>query len=340
MNTGNRQQVKRYEWYASGNAPDLYPTELFFGDFIFSDGKRLYIPKSIPFQASWGRVGGTAILDNNLFPAPATIDIIWLSLAENQFYSLEAALPREKIDSLLAEIDEKNKEPIYGYITVGMAPYGGLAVWLSGNGITTEVAWLQAEPTDVEMKDFAPGGTFTQKEYVDTYFKSCKEAYENFKKNGLPDRMLYERYMQKFNYCITPKFEDEKAVFEGIELYYYNGELNTTNSGEHTSNVMRAKPYKIVLNWSIGNTQYGGYFWTDEKKIIETFSNFYNNDAQKEGNLIIEIGESNEQFKFFLQNDSTIVEIPVEDMQIIVFKDKFESYRSPNYNRPPQGWRN
>jgi len=340
MNSGDKQQVNKYEWFASGNAPELYPTELFFGDFIFSDGKKLYIPEVIPFQATWGESISMHVLDNNLFPAPAAIDIIWLSLAENQFYSLESDLPKEKIESLLAEINEDTKKQKYNFIVAGMAPYGGLAVWLSGEGITTEVAWLQAKPVDVEMEDFAPNNKFSSRaEYVETYFKFCEDAYENFQKNGLPDRMLFERYMQKFNYRITPKFENEEAVFEGIEMYYYNGELNTTNSGEHKENAMRAKPYKIVLNWCIGKTQYGGYFWTDEKKIIETFSNFYNNDTQKEGNLIIEVGESNNQFKFFLQDDSTIIEIPAEDMQIMVFKNKFEFFRSTNYDKPPGGWK-
>ena len=336
MNTENR----KYEWYPSGNAPLLYPTELFFGDFIFSEGEGLYIPESIPFEGRWGRGEDTHILDNNFFLAPSAINIVWFSYVENQFYSLEADLPKEKITELLAEIDEKTKEAKYNRITAGMAPYGRLAVWVSGIYIITEVAWLQAEPTEVEMEDFAPSVEYTQNEYRDLVFKDCKEAYENYQKNGLPDRMLFERYMQRFNYRITPIFENKDAVFKEIEMCYYNGELNTTNSGEHAENVMRAKPYKIVLNWSIGKAQYGGYFWTDEKKIIETFANFYRNDTQKEGNLVIEVEESNNQFHFFLQDCTTIVEIPVEEIQIIVFKNKFEFFRSKNYNKPQGGWRN
>jgi len=341
MSTENKQQNKKYEWCASGNAPSLYPTTLFFGDFIFSDGKRLYIPKSIPFAGTWGQSSATHILNNSLFPAPNSIDIIWLSLAENQFYSLEAALPKEKIESLLAEIDGDTKKQKYELIIAGMAPYGGLAVWLSGRGIKTEVAWLQAEPTEVAWKDFSPSPHSrykTREEYVENRFKECEDAYENFQKNGLPDRMLFERYMQKFNYRITPKFENKEAVFTKINLFYYNGELNTTNSGEHALNAMRGKPYKIVLKWSIGKTEYGGYFWTDEKKIIETFANFYGDDTQKEGNLVIEIGKSNDQFNFFLQDD-TMVELPfVDDVQIMVFKNKYESFRSDNYDRPPGSW--
>jgi hypothetical protein len=341
MNIENKQEDQKYEWYASGNAPSLYPTELFFGDFIFTNGERLYIPESIPFASTWGSEGKTHLLNNNnIFPAPNSIDIIWLSLAENQFYSLEATLPKKLIDNLLAEIDENTNDPKYDGIVVGMAPYGGLAVWLSGIGITTEVVWLQAEATDVVMKDFSPDSRLSQNEYVEFLLKECDKAYENFQKNGLPDRMLFERYMQKFNYNITTKFEEENANFEAIELFYYNGELNTTNSGEHELLTMRAKPSKIVIHWNIGKTKYSGYFWTDENKIIKTFSDFYENNMQKEGSFVIEIEESNKNFKFSMQNDTVITEIPIGEIQFIIFKNKFEFYRSPNYDKPQGGWRN
>ena len=222
--------MKKYEWYASGNAPVLYPTELYSEDFILSNNKRLYIPKSIPYASKWGQTGKTHVLDNNKFPAPAAIDIFWYSWVENKFYSLKSALPLERIRNLLEEIDEESDEPLYQDIIAGMAPYGGLAVWLSGSGITTEVAWLQAEETIVEMKDFAPTVVYTQNEYWDLVLKGFEKAYENYQKNGLPDRMLYERYMQKSNYNISFRFEDEDSVFEEIEAIVFKDKYESYRS--------------------------------------------------------------------------------------------------------------
>jgi uncharacterized protein YegP (UPF0339 family) len=268
--------------------------------------------------------------------------MIWLSMVENQFYSIQAPLPKEKIDSLLAEI-EKSDGLKLNTLVAGMAPYGRVAVWLAGVGFRTEVAWLQGEPTEVDMKDFAPGVEMSQKEYVDeelNMLNSCREAVENLRKNGLPDPMLFERYHQRFNYRFTPKFENEEAVFTGMELYYYNGELNEKNCGEHALNANRAKPYKIVFDWRVGETKYSGYFWTDEQKIIDTFADFYDTKAQQEGNFIIEVKKSNTEFRFLLETGSTVTEIPIGDMHYIIFKDKIECYRSDNYNRPEGGWRN
>jgi hypothetical protein len=322
----------KFEWFASGNAPLLFPTELVTGGFLFDDLTKLDIPESCPFAAVWGKPVSMHLSPEKGHPAPKFIFIIWFSIVESKFYAVADELPQEEIKALLAEKNEKTKEPKYNTLIAGMAPYGKLAIWLSGNGITTEVAWLQGKEVPAEMKDFAPNSQLSKEEYAKQALTGCKEAFENFQKNGLPDPLLFDRYMEKFNYRITPKFENETR-FAGIEIYYYNGELNALNSGEHATNTMRAKPSKIALHWNDGKKQYSGYFCADEKKLVETFNNCYDNDTQKEGNLIIQVEASHKQFRFFLQTGDVSVEIPVEDMQYIVFKNKFEFFRSDNYSK-------
>ena len=337
----NIKKNKRFEWFASGNAPLLFPTELVTGGFLFDDLTKVNIPESSPFATAWGKSVSMHLLPDNHHPVPKFIFIIWFSMVESKFYAVADELPQEKIEALLAEKDKNTKKPKYDTLIAGMAPYGNLAIWLSGNGMTTEAAWLQGKEIPMEMKDFAPKSKLTKEEYAKKALADCKEAYRNFNKNGLPDPMLFERYMQKFNYRITPTFENEETILEGIEMCYYNGELNTTaDSAEYAENAMRAKPSKIVLKWSDGKKQYNGYFWTNEHKIVETFLKFYEMDAQEEGNFIIEVKASHRQFRFSLQNSNASVEIPVEDMQYIIFKNKFEFHRSANYSKPPQGWRN
>ena len=334
----NTDNNNRFEWFASGNAPLLFPTELVTGDFIFDDLSKMRIPESAPFAAKWGETVSMHLSSEKYHPAPKFILIAWLSIVEGKFYAVIEELPQKQIETLLAEKNEKTKNPKYDTLVAGMAPHGSLALWLSGNGITTVVAWLHGQEIDMEMKDFAPKSKFTKEEYIKRALAECKEAEDNFRKNALPEPALFEQYMQTFNYRITPKFANN-AQFEGIEMNYYNGEINTLNSGEHTENLMRAKPSKISLHWSDGKKKYDGYFWTDEKKLVETFANCYGSDAQKEGNLIIQADASHKQFQFFLQNNDVSIEIPVEDMQYIIFKNKFEFYRSKNYKKPKGGWR-
>jgi len=334
----NSNNNNKYEYRASGNAPLLFPTELVAGSFICEDLSTMDIPVSSPFEGKWGATILTHPSPEKFNPAPKFILISWLSLVEKKFYAVADELPQEQIATLLAEKNEETKKPKYNTLIAGMAPYGKLAIWLSGNGITTEVAWLQGKEISMEMKDFKPKSELSKEKYAENELADCKEALKNFQKNGSPTPTLFENYMQKFNYCITPKFNN--ANFESIELYYYNGELNTIKTNEYDSVMMRAKPSKIVLNWNVGKTRYGGYFWTDEIKIMDAFKNCYGNDVQKEGEFIIQVEESHDQFRFFLKNSNASIEIPTEDMQYIIFKNKLEFCRSKNYKKPKGGWRN
>jgi len=332
VNTNNE-----FEWYASGNAPLLYPAELVTGFFIFEDLSMLELPPSDIFATTWGKPVSVRLSLEKNHPVPEGIAITWLSIVENKFYAVMDELPKEQIATLLSKKDEKTKKPKYNTLVAGMAPCGKVAVWVCGNGITTEVAWLKGHEIEMDIDMLDPNTKLTQEEYAKKALADCKEAAENFRKNGLPTPMLFVRYMQKFNYRIVPKFEN--AELEGIELFYYNGEVNTTDSGEHTAYAMRAKPSKIVLKWIIGKAQYYGCFWTDENKIIKTFNDCYGDDTQKEGNLIIQVETTEKKVKFALQTVDASIEIPVEDMEYIIFKNKFEFCRSKNYKRPPQGWR-
>ncbi len=336
-----------YEWYASASGQELYPMQLFFGEFIFENGGRSPIRKSPFFEAGWGNpVTGQDDCDN-VKPVPHAIDIIWYSVMENKFYSVEAELPYEQIEKMLKQphYNEKTRRK-YDCITAGMAPYGGLAIWLVGHGIRTAVAWLQGEEAEVDFHDFFPDYIYNREEYAKNIPKHSEEAYGNFLKNRLPVRMLFNRYMQQFNCRITPKFKNKGAVLESIKSYSYSGELNTKYSNGHLVNTMRAKPRKIWITWRLGNTKYDGLFWTDDNKIIDTFAKYYQNNVQKEGELVLEIGKNNNQFRIYLQdknndpgNPTPVVEIPDEELQILVFKDEWECYRNPGYdNRVPGKW--
>lgn len=336
----NIDKNNRFEWYASGNAPLLFPTELVMGNFLFEDLSKVNIPESTPFANPWGKAVSMHLLPDNSHPVPKYILIAWLSIVESKFYMVADELPQEKIKALLAEKNEETNEPKYNMLIAGMAPYGKLAIWLSGSGITTEAAWLQGKEAPIEMKDFAPKSKLSKEEYARQTLAECKEAYQNFKENGLPDPMLFEQYMQKFNYKITPKFENETTFFKAIEINYYNGELNTVETKKYDPDyAMQAKPSKIVLKWSDYRRNYTGCFFADEKKITEIFHNYFGDDTQKEGNLIIEADASYKKFQFSLQSGNVSVEIPIETMQYIVFKNKFELCRSKNYNKSKGEWR-
>lgn len=332
--------MTKYPYFVSGNAPVLYPTETFFGNLMWSEDDGISVPYSYPFAAKWGESVSMHIYDEKEFPVPTFLDMIWFSIVENQFYSIEEKLPAERMEELFQQKDEKGN-PIYDYIIVGMAPYGKVAVWLSGHQKQTEVAWLKAERVDVEMEDFCPSTDLNREEYAEAVLKNANEAYENFQANGLPERSLYEDYMMRFNYKFVVQFEDETAELQGVDVWYYNGEYDTLMTDEYAHYAMRAKPRKLIVHYKIGKAKYNAYIWLVDRRIRNVFINMYGESMDKETELIIDIRKSNKEFHV-LQNSSELdepKELSPESYEMIVFKNKFESYRSENYGKGNGGWR-
>jgi hypothetical protein len=348
---------KKYELYISGNAFMLYPCEQHYGYISFKDGKRLNVPFSYSYSQRWGDASSLHILGNgNMFEMPDSIDMAWLSIVENKFYEVHASLPKERLKELLDMKDTKTKEQIFSRIVVGMTPYGSLAIWLSGldsyGTYTTEIAWLQGEEADIDFYVHNRGSDETIEEYCEWQLRvNKKRAYENFLQNGLPDRELFNNYMKKFEYRIVPVLKNKDIDFYVPYIHYYSGEFFMVRCNREEYNIEKnfmrydtyqpkAKPYKINIKWEDGKDEYDGYFWTDEKKIIETFSTVFGGNPQTKGDFVIEIGEDYKTFRFFLRNDDIEIEIPESDMEIMIFKNKRESYRNENYKRPDEGWMN
>jgi len=354
---------KKYKIFPEENAPRLYPASQYSGYLFFEDETHTYILAGASIARNWGDGGGVAILNNgNMFALPDWVEIAWLSIVECKFYGVRAALPKERIQELLELKDpEGSGEQLFEDIVFGMAPYGALAVWLVGGSrnekYTIEVAWLQGEEADIKFSDYDPESNQTQEEFCEWALQHWhEEANAHLQKNGLPDKDLFNNYMAKFNYRIVPVFEKKDTGFKVSNVRYYNGEefMVTYDIGKYNQEDLllrhdlcepKAKPYKINVFWKQGKHEYDGFFWTDEKKIVETFAKFYGDNRERNGELVIEIGEDNKTFRFFLRDtaaapddSSSIVEIPLEEMEIIVFKNRFESFRS-NYNRPDDGWR-
>ena len=137
--------MKQYKLFISGSAPITFPTDTFFGLLWYDKDEALEIPKKHPYKGEWGQPISTHLLEREEYPIPGMLDMVWLSIVERKFYSLVEKLPAKKIEELFEQKDEESGEAIFEHIVVGMAPYGGVAVWTHGFKKSVLVAWMQAE---------------------------------------------------------------------------------------------------------------------------------------------------------------------------------------------------
>ncbi len=347
--------MKKYSYFISGSAPQLYPTESFFGNLMWSENDGVSVPYCCPFADEWGKPLSMHIYDKKKFPIPIYLDMIWLSLTENKFYSVEEELSAEALEQSFQEKDIITGESLYNYIIVGMAPYGHLALWVHGDKKSKIIAWLKAEEVDVKMSDFCPSTQLSRNEYVKMMLQSVPEAFKNKAKNGLPPRYLFDKYMQQFHYRylfmfghwdknkdIWLKNIDEEIVpqFNYIEETLYDGTHDKLNDSGLMKYHQAGKPKKLRAQWHIGKSEYSAYFWFEDERIRDVFDKFYGTHPDTKTDFIIRIDAEQRKYELALYRyglkEPQI--IPEDVYQLLVFKNKFEDYRSENYNQERGAW--
>lgn len=340
----------------SGSAPTLFPTDTFFGLLYYTRDDALEIPKRYPFSGEWGQVLSTHLLDDDCCPMPRVLDIVWLSIVERKFYSKQCRLPFNAMEKLWEEKDENTGETRFSHLVVGMAPYGGIAIWMHGERKSILIGWLHGEEIKVDMKDFMPmNPTVTLDENCDFYINSDSRVKENLEKNGLPPRHLYDKYMQQFTYRYLPLFEhwdedkhewtkysDEETSpeFDYIDEALFDGTHDKLHDGGLMNYHEAGKPKKLAVQWHIKKSEYTAYFWFEDEEIRAVFDRFYGTHPETKTDLMIRIDAEKKVFelalyRYGLKEPQVISE---SAYQLIVFKNKFEYYKSENYAQEKGAW--
>jgi len=348
----------QFQLYVSGNAPILFPTDTFFGLLYFEADDALEIPKKYPYQGEWGQPISTHLLEREEYPVPGMIDMIWLSIVERKFYSLVDKLPVKQLEELFSQKDEDSGEAVYEHIVVGMAPYGGVALWIHGFKKSTLVAWMHGEETQVEMKDFMPlNPDVTLEENCDFYINNDSRVKQNLETNGLPPRDLFDNYMKQFTYRYLPLFEhweedeekwqpyaeeeqETKPELDYIEEVLYDGTHDKLHDGGLLNYHEAGKPKKLAVKWHIKKSEYTAYFWFEDEAIRTIFDKFYGIHPDTKTDFVIHIDPEKKKYELALYRYGMNEPKPLSEdaYQLIVFKNKFEQYRSPNYNQPRGAW--
>ncbi len=342
----------KHNIFLSGSAPIQYPADTFFALFYYGANKQVAeVPKRYPFKGEWGVPLSTCIQENPLCELPTKLDIVWLSIVEKQFYSCEMELHKDKMERKWYLKDVTDDDTVFEYIVIGMAPRGGLAIWFSGNKKQILVEWKHCDKIEVEMEDFLPNNpTLSLSQYCQYYIN------ENVCKNiSNEDFSLFESYMKQYVYCyriIFERWENDNKEWEKYDdlssqsniLYIEEVLYDGTYDKMHKDNLMKyhqaGKPKKLAIKWHIGKLEYLAYFWFEDERIREVFAKFYGAHPDTKTDFIIRIDAENKKYELALYRyglkEPQI--IPEDVYQILVFKNKFEDYRSDNYNQERGSW--
>ena len=350
--------MKQYRYQIYGSAHSLFPTETHFGLFSLEDGTMSDIPQQYPYGGPWGGKSVDIVAVREEMPLPKSFEILYLSVVENMFYYLNIPINPRVLEMMFDETCEKTESTLINII-VGMAPYGNVSLWLGNNKKQTLLGWLKTGEIQLSMNDFLPErDDLSLFDYCQSYIESDSFVKVNLERNGLPPWDLFDNYMKQFTYRYLHlfehwdedkeewhKYEDAEDLKTMPELDYIEEALfDGTHDKLHDGGLMNyheaGKPKKLAVKWHIKKSEYMAYFWFEDEEIREVFDRFYGAHPETKTDFMIRIDSEKKKFelalyRYGLKEPQVINE---SAYQLIVFKNKFEYYRSENYNQPRGAW--
>lgn len=324
------------DYQISGSAFPAQPIDMVYG-LVYTDGEVLEIPKRYPFRRGWGKPESYCINDASPTTFPRGLEICYLSINEEKFYEARIEFPDNLFDLLW--------EPEMEYITFGMAPCGKLAIWISGEKKSVLVCEIEAEETEVDMELISPyNSEITLKEYCRQFNQPVRNQFES-------EWDIFDAAMCQYNYRYvfvaikpddtdTEKVQKEEVKFDWIEDSLTDGTYDKLHDGRLNKPHRGGVPEKFNLLFHRGRTVWEACVWFEEDSLLRHFKRFYGAHPETKTDFIIRIDPENKKYELALyrQGLKEPVIIPESAYQMIVFKNKFEDYRSENYNQPRGAW--
>lgn len=336
----------------SGNAPAQYPVETLFGILRCADGKALEIPYRYPLYGEWGAPVSNVYDSVEDMAVPNRINVVYLSVVERKFYSLDCEISKETQNRLQETLEAESEGD--KHLVIGMAPYGKVCMWVSASAKRYFICCFDADETTVPMKCFRssrPDATI--EEICDEYISSLPIVKNNLRRYGLPMHDLYHKIMLQYRYRYVISFmnwnednecweeyEDDSPSLSYIEDYLTDGSFDKLHDEGLQKYHFGGKPQKIALKWKIDKAEYYAHFWFDDRRLAEIIGRFYgaHRDTNTDFIIYIDVKKHKYELALFRYGIKEPIVIPETVYQMIVFKNMFECCRSENYDQPRGAW--
>ncbi|RYG48367.1 MAG: DUF2931 family protein [Chitinophagaceae bacterium] len=243
--------MTKFNWLASESAPHHFPMQIMRGSSFRYHGSEtdgLYIPSGGTLYRGWGNSISTHVVGADLKPLPDQLDITFYSYMEDTFYEGTFDLPYERILNLFREGVEADKNnPLYRRVTVGIAPGGSVAVWLTGRK-TVEVFFGKAKKTE---RDWSKAMQYPESKRAEFIKAEVEESVRPdvlaaIHKNGIP----FDQWAQfRTKYQWSPTFVTERLPKDN-NIRYFNGETEDLHFplSDSAIKAMKPVPKRLAFN--------------------------------------------------------------------------------------------
>lgn len=342
----------------SESFPPAYPAKIISSFLYYGEEEDDWVDvgQMICKHPGWGEPTAVYEICRDGYPLPYRLQMTWLSVVEEKTYSLKEKLNKQELETLFNQKDDKGNQ-LFLYITVGMAPFGGVAVWTSGYKKSSLLAWMKCQEIVLDGEEVK---SFFGKTSVNSF---CRDAIiadalvsNNLSNHGLPDPHLFDRMMQQFTYRFQPilkKWDDDrkewtdyaedekKPELDFVEVKCHDGTFDRLRDGSLLNYHEAGKPSRVCVGWHVGKREYSAYFFFSHDELVPLFRTCYGAHPETKVDFLLQIDPENNKYEpaLFRYGMKEPLTIPENTCQVLVFRNKFECFRSPNYSQPKGAWR-
>jgi hypothetical protein len=306
--------IKKFEWYPSECAPELYPINIVSAKLILNNYSIVDVPSGSDMANGWGAIGRTHIVGDDNKSLPESLQVLWFSYVENEFYQGDFVLPKDSLTKLFNEgfIDPNTmKRDHYDRIVVGFAPGGYVAVWAKGGQITTEIGFFKAKSVDYDWQKFSLGLDKSREDYIASALDNAlnpdqrKIAAVPFSWKGKYE----DDYRKVYSLSITNTLE---ARVSGALISYFDGsaEYHVSETAADRWNLHQTIPQRIVWHWtSDSRKELQTEIIFDETEIMDAFKKLNSEHPHEPLAMLTEVVPATYSVSVILKNrfDSIVV---------------------------------
>ncbi|MBS1645493.1 MAG: DUF2931 family protein [Bacteroidetes bacterium] len=310
-----KAQMSTYDWLPTECAPKNFPVEIVKGDFIFENGRTLYIPDRQFVNNGWGEFGSTHIVGDEQKPLPSRLAITWFSFLDDRFYTGNFELPGEKLKKFFEEgyiSPLTAKKKIYDNILVGLTAGGGVAVWVMGDKVTKELAFFQAHDTSIAWPEFVDNPEYPRKRYIATMLEQAMSPNEVAELRAHPPNIELWKTTYRTLYNWAPSIIG-KAKPLSLLINYYNGEREFVNFEDKTEAQEisgRPAPKSASFYWQSSlNVKMGAELSFDSEEIFAALNKLHELNPKAKITLQLRVNDADQTVRIFLNNDKVILEL-------------------------------
>lgn len=316
----------QYDYQTSISHSLVFPIDVSCGELLLPHVGTLEIIDVVR-DVEWGELSAATVVINEKKELPERIRLEWTSTTDNYRFSINHSLDRDKLEKLWRQ-KESDGNNLYQHIMVGLSTHGKAVIWLRGyrKSFIFDMYHDTKHPTEQQYNLF------------DKYLQQFCYRY----------LVMFERWDEDEERWVKPELDEEGQPVDGkplpefdfIEEALWDGTHDKLHDGGLMSYHQAGKPKKLALEWHIKKSQYSAYLWFEDEAIRSAFEKFYGAHRDTKVDFIIRIDPEKNKYELALYRYGLQEPVVISEdaYQMIVFKSKFEYYRSENYDQPRGAW--